>query len=129
MTTVLLIAIGGALGALIRWKLAHFTNYEHMPIGTLMANVLGSFLVGLATALYADAFFDNQGVIGFLYPLIAVGLAGSISTMSAVALEMKNISRLKNAGTTFGYLAVSVGLGILALFLGIWLGTSQPIDL
>ena len=129
MTTVLLIAIGGALGALIRWKLAHFTNYEHMPVGTLMANVLGSFLVGLATALYADAFFDNQGVIGLLYPLVAVGLAGSISTMSAVALEMKNISRLKNAGTTFGYLAVSVGLGILALFLGIWLGTSQPVSL
>jgi CrcB protein len=129
MTTVLLIAIGGALGALIRWKLAHFTNYEHMPVGTLMANVLGSFLVGLATALYADAFFDNQGVIGSLYPLVAVGLAGSISTMSAVALEMKNISRLKNAGTTFGYLAVSVGLGILALFLGIWLGTSQPVSL
>jgi hypothetical protein len=42
---------------------------------------------------------------------------------------MKNISRLKNAGTTFGYLAVGVGLGILALFLGIWIGTSQPINL
>lgn len=127
MTTVLLIALGGAIGALIRWKLAHFTNYEHMPIGTLLANVLGSFLVGFATALYADAFFNNQGIVGFLYPLIAVGLAGSISTMSAVAIEMKNISRLKNVGTTFGYLAVSVGLGILALFLGIWLGASQPI--
>lgn len=127
MTTVLLIALGGAIGALIRWKLAHFTNYEHMPIGTLLANVLGSFLVGFATALYADAFFNNQGIVGFLYPLIAVGLAGSISTMSAVAIEMKNISRLKNVGTTFGYLAVSVGLGILALFLGIWLGASQPL--
>lgn len=128
MSTVLLIAVGGALGALIRWKLAHFTNHEHMPIGTLLANMLGSFLVGLATALYAEAFFENQGLIGFLFPLIAVGLAGSISTMSAVALEMKNISRLKNSATTFGYLTVSVGLGILALFFGIWLGSSQPLN-
>jgi len=127
MSTVLLIALGGAIGALIRWKLAHFTNHEHMPIGTLLANVLGSFLVGLATALYADAFFANQGLIAFLYPLLAVGLAGSISTMSAVALEMKNISRLKNSATTLGYLTVSVGLSILALLLGIWLGASQPL--
>lgn len=127
ITTILLIALGGALGALIRWKLAHFTNYEHMPIGTLLANVLGSFLVGLSTALYADAFFNNSGVIAFLYPLIAVGLASSISTMSAVALEMKNITRLKNRWTTLGYLTVSIGLGILALVFGIWLGTSKPI--
>lgn len=127
MSTVLLVALGGALGALIRWRLARFTNHEHMPIGTLLANVLGSFLVGFATALYAGAFFESKGLIGFLYPLIAVGLAGSISTMSAVALEMKNISKLKNSATTFGYLTVSVGLGILALFFGIWLGASQPV--
>lgn len=128
MSTVLLIALGGAIGALIRWKLAHFTNHEHMPIGTLLANVLGSFLVGFASALYADAFFANKGLVAFLYPLIAIGLAGSISTMSAVAIEMKNISRLKNISTTAGYLAVSVGLSILALAFGLWLGTSQPIN-
>ena len=127
ITTLLMIALGGALGALVRWKLAHFTNYEHMPIGTLLANVLGSFLVGFSTALYADAFFNNTGLIAFLYPLIAIGFASSISTMSAVALEMRNISRLKNKYTTLGYLMVSVGLAILALALGIILGTSNPL--
>lgn len=127
MSTILLIAIGGAMGALIRWKLANFTNQEHMPIGTLLANILGSFLTGFATALYADAFFASKGLIGYLYPLIVVGLAGSISTMSAVALEMRTITRLKNRATTFGYLTVSIGFGIMALALGLWLGTSQPI--
>jgi CrcB protein len=127
MTTILMIALGGAIGALIRWKLAHFTNYEHMPIGTLLANTLGSFLVGLSTALYADAFFNKVGIAAFLYPLIFIGISGSISTMSAVALEMRNISRLKNRVTTFGYLAVSIGLGILALAFGIWLGSSRAI--
>jgi CrcB protein len=126
MSTIFMIAIGGAVGALIRWRLAHFTTHDHMPIGTLLANTLGSFLVGLSTALYADAFFGNTGVIALLYPLIAIGLAGSISTMSTVALEIKNITRLKNITTTFGYLTVSIGLGILALVLGIWLGTSRP---
>lgn len=126
MSTIFMIAVGGAIGALIRWRLARLTNREHMPIGTLLANTLGSFLVGLSTALYADAFFSNTGVIAFLYPLIAIGLAGSISTMSAVALEIKNITRLKNIATTFGYLTVSIGLGILALALGIYLGTSNP---
>jgi len=127
MSTILMIALGGAIGALIRWKLAHFTNHEHMPIGTLLANTLGSFLVGFSTALYADAFFNKEGVAAFLYPLIFIGVSGSISTMSAVALEMRNISRLKNRVTTFGYLAVSIGLGILALAFGIWIGSSRVI--
>jgi hypothetical protein len=40
---------------------------------------------------------------------------------------MRNISRLKNKYTTLGYLMVSVGLAILALALGIVLGTSNPL--
>lgn len=56
-TAVIAIATGAALGALARWGLANALNglFPHLPPGTLVANLVGGYGIGLAMALLAQA--------------------------------------------------------------------------
>jgi len=73
-----LVGIGGALGALCRHSLATAVDREAIPLGTLIVNVVGSFVLGLVTLAT-----PSEGVA----LLVGVGVCGAFTTFSSFAVE------------------------------------------
>jgi CrcB protein len=88
LTSILVISVGAALGALLRWYLAARFNqiFPQLPPGTLAANLLGGYLIGIAMAVFlAFPALSPQWrlltVTGFLWALstIASHVIGSVA--------------------------------------------------
>lgn len=120
MVQVLLVAVGGAVGAVARYgvgTLALRLAGPGWPWGTLAVNIVGGFLMGLLVgALSARAAGGDQ-----LRLLLGVGVLGGFTTFSAFSLEtMLLIERREWLGAA-AYVAASVVLSIAALSVGLWL--------
>ena len=127
VSTLFAVAIGGALGAMLRYRLRFVTNNSKISMASLPANIIASFVLGLITALFADAFFAMQSWQAWFQPLLTIGFAGSLSTFSALSLEMHENTKKRNWTTSFGYAAFTFGAGLAFFGLGLFLGTSVPV--
>jgi fluoride exporter len=117
---LLIIGLGGFLGSVTRYVTAKFVDDKLSPIfpyGTLMVNIIGSFLLGMiyVFALRKTGLTEN----GRLF--LGVGFCGGFTTFSAFALENFNLMQEKLVGTAMLYISLSVAGGILALLAGIWM--------
>lgn len=86
MHILLAVAGGGALGALARYGLSLFLHHwlgRGFPWGTLAANVLGSFLIGLLAVLLVERLASGPEARA----LILIGFLGSFTTFSSFSLE------------------------------------------
>jgi CrcB protein len=112
------VALGGALGATLRWLFAGWAGRalgHALPWGTFGVNVIGSFVMGLAAVAMMERF---PGSWGRFAPFLMTGLLGGFTTFSAFSLDALYLierGRLAAAGV---YVAGSVALSVLALFLG-----------
>lgn len=107
------IGFGAAIGALLRWRLAVWLNGVSalLPLGTLTANLLGGYLVGLAVAFFAD-----QTAWSPVWRLFVItGFLGGLTTFSTFSAEV--VSQLQ-AGRL-----VEAGLAIVAHLAGSLLAT------
>lgn len=80
------VALGAGLGALLRWQLGVWLNgsYPALPPGTLVANILGGYLVGLAVA-----FFVHQPQWPPAWRLFVItGFLGGLTTFSTFSAEV-----------------------------------------
>ncbi len=119
MKIVLAIGLGGALGAMSRHFLAHRVAQvvgHGFPWGTLVVNILGSFLMGLLVTLLAQRYAPSQEVRAFL----VVGLLGGFTTFSAFSMETALLIERNTWGLAAFYVAASVMLAVSGLFAGIW---------
>ena len=119
ITTLSLVALGGAIGASLRWlwgigvlRLAGVTEF---PLAILGANVLGSFLMGVFVVAAA-----HRGLT-HLSPLVMTGLLGGFTTFSAFSLETMTLVERGQIGPAMLYVALSVGLSVGGLALGMTL--------
>mgnify|MGYP002630383303 CR=1 FL=1 len=106
MIAVLFVSTAG-IGALGRWLLAARWN-QRLPLGTLMANTVASFAVGVCNSLDGDADI-----------LIRVALFGSFSTWSTLAFEITRLARDGRRPDALLHLMSSLVLGIGAAWLGL----------
>lgn len=119
MKQALLVFLGGGLGSVARYLLSlKLNNFENaMPFGTMLANILGSLIIGLIFGYTAKsgALTENHSL------LLATGFCGGFTTFSTFAYE--NHLYIKN-GDYFGmlpYMTITFVLGIAAVFLGLYL--------
>lgn len=77
-----LVALGGALGASIRFIINHFSGKGLLPLGTVTVNLLGCFLAGLLAGLASRINFPLQAKY-----FIFTGILGGMTTFSAFSLE------------------------------------------
>ncbi|MEM9968712.1 MAG: fluoride efflux transporter CrcB [Pseudomonadota bacterium] len=118
MSTLSLVALGGAFGAVLRYlsgvallKLAGPTEF---PFTIILVNVLGSFLMGLAAVAVA------QREMPFLHPLLMTGVLGGFTTFSAFSLEAVTLFERGEITAALLYVAISVIGAIAALGFGLW---------
>jgi CrcB protein len=86
LTSILVISIGAALGALLRWYLAARFNqmFPRLPPGTLAANLLGGYLIGIAMAVFlAFPALSPQWRL-----LTVTGFLGGLTTFSTFSAEV-----------------------------------------
>lgn len=116
----LYIAVGGAVGAALRYLISGWTYAilgTGFPWGTLVVNLIGSFLIGLLWQLFADAAVSPNTRI-----LILTGGLGAFTTFSTFALESLNLFRDGDIELGLANVLVSNLLGIALVFLGIIVG-------
>lgn len=112
---------GGVLGALLRVGLSETFPHatDTWPWPTFAVNLAGAFLIGY----FFTAFRDHDP--GRLHhPFFATGICGTLTTFSAMQLELFNLVEAGEAGLAAGYLAASLALGYLALRLGVNVATA-----
>ena len=120
MTRLLIVAAGGALGAMARYGVGAFAvrlfPAAQWPWGTLAVNVLGGLLMGLLTGWLAFRGGLNSESIRLF---AAVGVLGGFTTFSAFSLETALMIERRQFAMAGGYAAASVVLSIAALFVGL----------
>jgi len=116
--TFLQVAIGGAVGAVLRYASVLFATRSFggsFPIGTLSVNVIGSLIMGFLVIFLTQKNWMN------LSPLLLIGVLGGFTTFSAFSLDTYNLFSAGEISGTIYYLFLSVFLSIVALLLGIYL--------
>jgi CrcB protein len=99
--SILSISVGAALGALLRWLLAGRFNPLHpsLPLGTLAANLIGGYLIGIAVAYFAD----RPDLPAEVRLFVVTGFLGGLTTFSTFSAEVVmqiHEARLLTAFTT-----------------------------
>jgi CrcB protein len=119
-TAVAAVSLGAALGALVRWGLGAGLNqaFPSLPPGTLLANLLGGYLVGLAVALLAQ-----QPQLPLEWRLFVItGFLGGLTTFSTFSAEV--VAALQQG--RLGWAAATVGTHVLGSLALTMLGLATP---
>lgn len=111
---VLAISLGAALGALLRWQLGLKLNsvFPSLPAGTLVANLIGGYVIGVALAYFATA--PHLSAQWRLF--IITGFCGGLTTFSTFSAEVATLLTQGRSGWAMRAIAAHV-LGSLGMTL------------
>ena len=108
------LGIGSVLGAFLRYKLTESPLiFNTFPVNVLIVNIAGAFILGVFVVLSQQWHLDSK------YSLFAaVGFCGSLTTMSAFALDSSNLLESNQYVSFIANIVANVGLSIAALIGG-----------
>lgn len=112
----LAIGIGAALGAWLRWGLGLLLNpaLPELPLGTLAANLVGGYLIGLAVAF----FMQHPGISPEWRLLIITGFLGGLTTFSTFSAETVTLLLRGQYTWVAGIIAAHLGGSLVMTVLG-----------
>lgn len=113
------VALGGALGSVLRWALANGIANDGFPWATFITNISGAFALGVVLVLgevigHASHRHHRRTWARLWRPFMATGVLGGFTTFSTFVLEADRLGALE----ALTYVITSVGLGLLAYALG-----------
>lgn len=114
--TLAAVALGGALGSLLRYFVASSIPSSPFPWGIFVVNVTGGFLMGVIVELGALKLHLAPELRAFL----TIGILGGYTTFSTFSLDSVLLIQRGAYGSAAAYVAGSTVLSILALFAGLW---------
>ena len=122
MEVVLVVGLGGAVGAILRWWVGVLMSHLLAPVflGTLVVNLAGSFLVGVLLIWFQGKLPIND----VLRTGIVVGLLGGFTTYSAFSMETVNMMMAGLYGRASAYIVVTVVVCLMGTWAGVMLGRS-----
>ena len=115
--SILAIAAGAALGALLRWQLGAKLNslFPTIPPGTLAANLIGAYIVGICIA-----FFSTFSAISPEWRLFVItGFCGGLTTFSTFSIEITGLLQQGRLVWAMGAVAIHVVGSLMMTFVGI----------
>lgn len=120
MNKIMAVAVGGALGSVLRYGLSHWIHSfvgRGFPYGTLAVNILGCLAMGVLFVLFVER--GNES------PLwragLIIGLLGGFTTFSAFSIETFSLMEQGAMAKAIGYVATSLMLCIGATWTGVLL--------
>lgn len=121
MLTLMSIALGGVMGALLRYGTVlgvHRVAGRGFPYGTLVVNVTGSLLVGLLAVILIERFDIHPALRAGVF----TGFLGAFTTFSAFSFETLSLIETGAPWKATGNMLANVGLCLAATWLGLYLG-------
>lgn len=118
LSNVLAVGIGAALGAIARWLLGLWLNHatSTLPWGTLMANLVGAYLIGLALG----CFLLFPETPGWMRLLVTTGFLGGLTTFSTFSAETVGLVERGEFLLAIGYSGLSLFGALVLTGLGLW---------
>lgn len=115
---ILAISTGASVGALLRWQLSERMNawWPHLPAGTLLANLLGGYVVGLAMGWLAQ----HPGLSPEWRLALVTGFCGGLTTFSSFSAEVVALLQAGRLGWAFLTVATHLAGSLVATFVGLW---------
>jgi fluoride exporter len=118
LRTILIVGTGGFIGSVMRYLVQFYVEKgmsSTFPMGTLIANIVGSFIIGIVFALAEKGNLMSSEWRIFL----TVGICGGFTTFSAFAYNNFTMIKEHSYGQLLFNLGGNIFLGILAVYLGI----------
>jgi CrcB protein len=116
VTAVLLVFVGGALGAPLRYVTDRWVQAQHVlrfPFGTLVVNLAGCFVAGVIAGAVSKAGWSSE-----IQALLGTGLCGGMTTFSTFSVETIELLQGRLTIRAATYVITSVGLGVALAALG-----------
>lgn len=114
MKLILSIALGGALGSVLRFLISKMFTTS-FPLGTLVVNVVGCLLIGLFYGLFAN---KGCSLSAETRAFLTVGLCGGFTTFSTFMNDCSKLVTLEQYLQVALYLSLSIILGFIAVYIG-----------
>ncbi|MFI7383832.1 fluoride efflux transporter CrcB [Streptomyces sp. NPDC049813] len=113
------VALGGALGASARYGAALLwpTATGAFPWTTLLVNVVGCAVMGVFMVVLGEYWAARR----LARPFFGTGVLGGFTTFSTYAVDVRRLADLGEARTALGYLALTAGAALAAVWAGTWL--------
>jgi fluoride exporter len=111
------VATGGALGALARWGVAEALPHDpgRFPWSTLVANVVGCFLIGVLIVLVVERWSHRP----LARPFLGTGVLGGFTTFSTYAVDTRGLLAAGRPAVAASYLLGTLAVGLLAVVAGL----------
>jgi CrcB protein len=115
LSAFLAVGTGAVLGAWLRWGLATWLNpvFPSLPLGTLVANLGGGYLVGVAVAFFSSSTLDPEWRLA-----VITGFLGAMTTFSTFSAESVQLLQAARYGAALAHSAAHLFGAIFATALG-----------
>lgn len=113
MLGFIMVGIGGAIGAMLRYAISQIPVKTGFPVLTLITNVLGALLIGIIVSWAVKVNASSNVVL-----LLKTGVCGGFTTFSTFSLEAYNLFKDKKPVQGILYVLLSLGLCLLFVAIG-----------
>ena len=118
MIEILVVGLGGAIGAILRYSISLIPYKNTFPVLTLITNFLGAILIGIVVGISVKNNWSKNLTLFF-----KTGVCGGFTTFSTFSLEGNNLFQINKPVMAIIYIILSVVLCLLGVMFGIFISS------
>ena len=108
-----LVALGGAIGAALRYGVSMYLSSDGFPWATLSVNMIGSLLLGILAVALTQGLISQDATL-----ILGTGILGAFTTMSTFSVETLNMFQNQQTSSAIVYVAATMIICPILAFLG-----------
>ena len=120
MLKVIIVGFGGFFGSVFRYLIYLLSNNligYSFPLGTILVNIIGCFLIGLTYQIFSDMISLSDNLKLFM----TIGFLGGFTTFSAFSLDVFLLYQSNSKLVAIIYIFITLVLSLLAMLGGMWI--------